>query len=1026
MKSRFLQNDDSEEQSQEEQPVSKPQPHVPDTKPAPKSRFQVQEDSDSEATPEQPVQQIKAPETKPKSKFMISSESENSENEDLKPSEKKDVPQTTNASKTKNKKKKGTKANETDAIKEEPQDNLIDEKTQPAEKEETTKKDKKKKGAPVNAALKKKIEEDRKRREELKLKAQNVFADISWDYRRYKLDDLREFAEEYKRKIENQRKKDDLREKGLLLTKKQREKKEKDERAKKAFIESQRQINGIVGNQNEDGSTVDQGFIKPPEEMRSRNYGKRPQRQQNPPVIATSGNIEAQTPTDVEVAHQQIKASKPVELALPITDKDSVAVVADDWEQMLGDQTNNKQNTSESKAIKQILIEADNWEDAVPDQTTDNLSKHKKSGHQKPAQPSTHKELSETKPGPSTKHPTTIAPPKNLAPVPVNPLDAFNSKSRFRCPIICIMGHVDTGKTKLLDHIRRTNVQANEAGGITQQIGASFFPQDKLNEEVAKVDPKILPIKVEIPGLLIIDTPGHESFANLRSRGSSLCDFAIVVIDVMHGVERQTIESIKMLQEKGTPFVIALNKIDRLYQWVPANDQSSYTNYKKQSTFVRALFDEKFGFIVAEMAKLDINIAVYWKQEDPYEYVPVVPTSAITGEGVPDLLGYIAEFTQTRLTEQVLKNEKDFKATVLEVKKAEGVGSTIDIIIVNGTLSVDDKIVLSGFNGPIDTFVKGLLTPHPLKEMRVKNEYLHHPKVTGSVGVRLLCPNLENAIAGSQIFKFDTQEQLDVYSVELQRDIKRVKKIIKLANEGVGVAASSLGSLEALLVFLKTSKIPVSTICIGDVSKNDLLKVLTPFLQDEPKKKKTEYLTMLCFDVKILPEAFKFGEENGIKMITAKIIYHLFDGFTKHVEDIKELRRQEEARNAVFPCILKQVMVFNKKDPIIIGVDVIEGILKIGTPLCVPTKEGIKIGVVESIEFNKKPLKEARKKTGSVAIRIKTDGSILHGRQFDMSDNLVSIISRETIDTLKEHFREELTTEDWNLVRKLKPFFNIK
>jgi translation initiation factor 5B len=228
------------------------------------------------------------------------------------------------------------------------------------------------------------------------------------------------------------------------------------------------------------------------------------------------------------------------------------------------------------------------------------------------------------------------------------------------------------------------------------------------------------------------------------------------------------------------------------------------------------------------------------------------------------------------------------------------------------------------------------------------------------------------------------------------------------------------------LVFLKSSKIPVSTICIGDVSKNDLLKVLTPFLQDDQRKKKMEYLTMLCFDVKILPEAYKFGEDNGIKMVTAKIIYHLFDEFTKHVKDINEQRKKEEAKKAVFPCILKQVAVFNKKDPIILGVDVVEGVLRVGTPVCVPSKDQIKVGVVESIEFNKNSIKEARRKTGSVAIRIKSDGNILHGRQFELTDDLVSILTRESLDVLKEHFRDDLIDDDWNLVRKLKPLFGIK
>lgn len=181
-------------------------------------------------------------------------------------------------------------------------------------------------------------------------------------------------------------------------------------------------------------------------------------------------------------------------------------------------------------------------------------------------------------------------------------MNFFNFESRFRCPIVCIMGHVDTGKTMILDHIRNTKVQSGEEGGITQQIGASFFPQYKLIEEVAKLDKKVLDVEVEIPGLLIIDTPGHESFANLRSRGSSLCDFAIVVIDIMHSIEPQTIESIKMLIERKTPFVFALNKIDRIFTWQIHKDQSSFTSLQSQESYVKNQFKEKLTPCIKDLA----------------------------------------------------------------------------------------------------------------------------------------------------------------------------------------------------------------------------------------------------------------------------------------------------------------------------------------------------------------------------------------------------------------------------------------
>jgi translation initiation factor 5B len=213
-------------------------------------------------------------------------------------------------------------------------------------------------------------------------------------------------------------------------------------------------------------------------------------------------------------------------------------------------------------------------------------------------------------------------------------------EEKLRSPVVCILGHVDVGKTKLLDKIRRTNVQEGEAGGITQQIGATFFPPESLNESVNRLNKRI-DVEVKIPGLLIIDTPGHESFTNLRTRGSSLCDMAILVVDLMHGLEKQTLESIQLLKHRRTPFIVALNKVDRCFEW----DHKEYRNIQDsldvQQKHTYDEFRDRTNKAIVEFAEQGLNAQLYWENDDPKKVISLIPTSAHTGEGIPDMIGMI-------------------------------------------------------------------------------------------------------------------------------------------------------------------------------------------------------------------------------------------------------------------------------------------------------------------------------------------------------------------------------------------------
>jgi translation initiation factor 5B len=596
---------------------------------------------------------------------------------------------------------------------------------------------------------------------------------------------------------------------------------------------------------------------------------------------------------------------------------------------------------------------------------------------------------------------------------------ASRSKENLRSPICCVLGHVDTGKTKLLDKIRQTNVQEGEAGGITQQIGATYFPAETIREKTECLNEKF---EIKVPGLLIIDTPGHESFANLRTRGSSLCNIAILVVDIMHGLEPQTIESLNLLRQKKTPFIVALNKIDRCYNWQVSPNGSFVDNYEHQPAHVKKEFEERLRLVITLFAEQGLNAELYTRNSDMRRVVSLVPTSAITGEGIPDLLKLLVDLTQRMMSDKLMYLA-ELECTVLEVKVIPGLGTTIDVILSNGVLREGDTIVLCGLNGPIVTTARALLTPQPCRELRIKSAYIHHKEVKASLGVKICGQDLDKAIAGSRLLRADPDDDIEELKDEVMEDLTDLLSKVDKSGTGVSVQASTLGSLEALLEFLKSSKIPVSAINIGPVFKKDVMRAAVML------EHAREYASILAFDVRIEKEAEELAQELGVRIFRADIIYHLFDQFTAYMKDVQEKKRADLAPQAVFPCILRIVpnCVFNKRDPIIMGIDVVEGTLKVGTPLCVPSKEFVFLGKVSSIEINHKPVTLA-KKGQQVAIKIECpvyENPRMFGRHFDVKDELVSKISRQSIDILKENFRNDMTKDDWMLVVKLKSVFSI-
>jgi translation initiation factor 5B len=860
-----------------------------------------------------------------------------------------------------------------------------EEKVEEAPKEAAGAKGKKKVPAGL-AALRRQLElQKQAEEEELLLQAEEERLEKEEQEKLAKEEEAKEAARAIKREKERL-KKEQLKAEGKLLTKKQKEEKKLLERRREALLAS--------------GNVVVEGLQSQPSDAPKKKvvYGSKKKK-----------NVKKEAE---EAASASAEAKKTVE-------QEDEAFV-DDWEQL---------------ALEDDEPAAEDWETA-------DVEDEESNAESTPAVEETSEEL-EAK-GAATEAQIKVAEAQAAAEAavaaaaPVSLKQVSKKKDHkkdtkendLRSPICCILGHVDTGKTKLLDKIRQTNVQGGEAGGITQQIGATYFPIDAIKQKTA-VMAKHEKQTFDVPGLLVIDTPGHESFSNLRSRGSSLCNIAILVIDIMHGLEPQTIESIRLLRERKAPFIVALNKIDRLYDWQITPNNSFRDSFNKQSRAVQQEFEDRYTQIKVELAEQGLNSELYFQNRNMAKYVSIVPTSAVTGEGVPDLLWLLLELTQKRMSKQLMYLS-EVEATVLEVKVVEGLGTTIDVILSNGYLREGDRIVLCGMNGPIATNIRALLTPQPLRELRLKSEYVHHKEVKAALGVKVAAHDLEKAVSGSRLLVVGEDDDEEEMMEEVMDDLTGLLDSVDASGKGVVVQASTLGSLEALLDFLKDMKIPVMSIGLGPVYKRDVIKATA--MLDKAK----EFAVMLCFDVKIDKEAEQYAEQEGVTIFQADIIYHLFDAFTAYQQKLLEARRKDFLEYAIFPCVLKTVQIINKRNPMIIGVDVVEGSLRIGTPICAvkldpdtKLKTTMVLGKVTSLEVNHKSVDQVKKgqTSAGVAVRLDNPSSAqpVWGRHVDEKDPLYSLVTRRSIDTLKDPaFRDQVSRDDWLLLRSLKAVFDVK
>jgi len=588
----------------------------------------------------------------------------------------------------------------------------------------------------------------------------------------------------------------------------------------------------------------------------------------------------------------------------------------------------------------------------------------------------------------------------------------------IRQPIVCVLGHIDTGKTLLLDHIRKSSVQAREAGGITQHIGASFFPVETLAEICGPLLER-LKTEIRIPGLLVIDTPGHEAFANLRKRGGGVADIAILVIDVLKGFEPQTYESLDILKARKTPFLVAANKIDRLPGWKSKPSEPFLKSYQGQDPYVRQDLDERLYAIMGTFSRLGFRADRFDKISDFTRTAAMVPTSAKTGEGIPELLAVLVGLTQQYLRASLQVTEGPAKGTVLEVKEEPGLGITVNAIIYDGILQKGDVVVVGGKEEPIVTKVRAVLLPKPLDEIRdPRDKFSSVDVVSAAAGVKVAATNLENALAGAPLYVVPSDALPEEYVKSVSEEVKKLRIAIDV--DGVVLKTDALGSLEAIAESLRRSEVPIRLADVGDVSKRDVTEA-TVVKEHEPL-----YGVILAFNVKTLPDAEEEAKDRGVPIFQHNIIYHLIDDYVQWMKSEREKRLRTEFDRIIRPGKIRLLpgYVFRRAKPAIVGVEVLAGQVKSKCPLV--REDGREIGEIMQIQDRGETIPEAK---AGMQVAVSLDKPII-GRHIYEGDVLYVKVPEAHAKALLMKFQDRLSPDELealnefvNMMRRKSPFW---
>ena len=505
----------------------------------------------------------------------------------------------------------------------------------------------------------------------------------------------------------------------------------------------------------------------------------------------------------------------------------------------------------------------------------------------------------------------------------------------IRQPIITIVGHVDHGKTTLLDSLRGSSIAKKEAGAITQKIYFTLFPLETINKRCPIINKK--GIKLDIPGLLFIDTPGHAAFTNLRKRGGSLADLAILVIDINEGIMPQTSEAIQILKENKTPFIVALNKIDNIGGWKKRNEDIM-KNINMQSINTKSEFDEKLYKIISALQFHKLDADLFYNITDYTKKIAICPISAKTNEGIPELLMTLCGLCQKFLKKQLELGEKA-KGVILEIKK-EKTMNYAEAILYDGSLGEGEKIAVASFDKPVITKIRAIEEIIPLQD-----KFKPVKKTTASTGIRLQLLNTENILAGMpfQIFSGNLEEIEKEFSSHLNK--------IETDKQGIIAKAESLGSLEALFFLLKQSGISILKAGIGNITKSDIVSAKSS------EKNNPLDAVIVGFNVSVEEDALELAKE--VKIITDEVIYKIIENLEKFRKEKKNEIERLKLMELAALCklqILNQY-VFRNSNPAIFGVKILAG--KIKQNISLIDENDNEIARIKEIQHDKKSVQEA-------------------------------------------------------------------